>query len=500
MKRNNKIFNAILSVLLITAVVSGLFTTSVAAAEPTKVNISVNKRQYNTAAESTTPNTGELMENFGGTPLAGAEFTIYDVTDSYHTKMKTEGASQTTVIKEIQQDFTSMAPEGSIVINKPKLTDREGIATFEGLNIMGEDGRFMVYVIVETKTPTSVSVTEKSVPMVLAMPVYKLTDGKPNSVLNTDIQLYPKNITALDFKEFTNSEIFESVQVGDEKHYNIPTGANLDFKISLNVPTDITQHLEYSVSDTPTKGLEYISKSINIEGLELNQDYSIEEEATTGGFKIIFNLKSEAVKGFEGKVLAITYKMTLTKDVVPDTLYENKAQVSVSGNLREEMTTGPDNPKFYTNGHKFVKKDAQTGNELAGAEFILGVSKEKYATFIINSKGEYVFEAWTSKDLATKLISGENGEIHVIGLTKGDYFLNETKAPSDRYVAINGNIDFTINSGYATMELQSIINHAKGLLPSTGGNGIYGFLIVGSLIMLGSVLWFKKSNINDVNA
>ncbi|MCT0454124.1 LPXTG cell wall anchor domain-containing protein, partial [Lactococcus cremoris] len=33
----------------------------------------------------------------------------------------------------------------------------------------------------------------------------------------------------------------------------------------------------------------------------------------------------------------------------------------------------------------------------------------------------------------------------------------------------------------------------KGLLPSTGGAGIYAFIIIGAAMMIGAYIWFKKS-------
>lgn len=56
----------------------------------------------------------------------------------------------------------------------------------------------------------------------------------------------------------------------------------------------------------------------------------------------------------------------------------------------------------------------------------------------------------------------------------------------------DGTIKFTVEHGkYATSELD-VANTPKGLLPSTGGSGIYAILILGASMMLGAYIWFKK--------
>lgn len=496
--KKNKLMRLILSFFVVASLFGGMLTTVTQAAEGT-VDVTINKRHNMNNDGATTPNTGEEMEDFGGEPLAGAEFTAYDVTDLFHTYM--ESSDEATAIAKIQADYSPLAPEDAIAVGTALETDADGKAVFRGLQVREDEApnRYKVYVFVETKTPLSPSVIEKSVPLVLAMPIYKLAeDGSYTDTINRDIYLYPKNVTAEDIKVFDNTGEFDFVEVNGEKHFNIKTGDVLDFTVSLNVPIDIAEKSEYSLSDTPTEGLAYTDGTLNITGLAEGEDYTLTLD-DKGGFKLTFNLESDKVLALAGRVLEVKYKMTLTAEVTPEDLYQNNASVSVDNNSRPDMET-PDKPQFYTNGHKFVKRDAQTGKELEGAEFVLGNGLGQFAELSVNSKGEYVFVAWTTKDLASRLVSNADGEFHVIGLTKGAYILNETKAPSDKYVAISGDIDFVVDTGYATSELQAILNHPKGLLPSTGGNGIYAYLAIGSILMLGSFLWFRRSTKEMPNA
>ena len=184
--------------------------------------------------------------------------------------------------------------------------------------------------------------------------------------------------------------------------------------------------------------------------------------------------------------------MKLTAEVNPDQLQSNKASVEINNTPEQEIE--PPKP-VGTGGYQFVKKDAQTGKTLKGAEFVVtNEDQTEFAEFTTNSKNEYVFSKWVdSKTLATKVVSDNNGSIKVIGLTNGNYVLNETKTPSSDYVILkDGTIKFTVEHGkYATSELD-VANTPKGLLPSTGGSGIYAFLILGASMMLGAYIWFKK--------
>lgn len=503
MKLKNKLFSAFLALFLVLTMVGGMSST-VGAEEETQFNVVLHKRHNLEDPKVTFPNTGEEMD-FGGVALPGVEFTAYDVTAEYYAaiKDKDQATAQVTAIEAIQKLYTPVAPEGKTGV-KSELTDKDGITTISNLDIKDLDGNYKVYVFVETKTPVTPSVMVKATPIVIAMPIYKLNaDGTNSDTVNNNIHLYPKNVTALDEKIFTNPGEFNVVDVNGEKYFNITTGSVLDFKVNLNIPADINEKTEYSLTDNPTVGLVFLKDSLDLNGLTEGEDYTFTKNLDNGGFKISFNMKSEKFLKLAGSVLVVEYKMTLTAEVLPDELQSNKATISVDNNPRTDLETKtdpkdpefPEIPEFFTNGHKFVKRDAQTGNALEGAEFIIGNGNDEFAKLTVNSKREYVFVSWTTnEDDATRLLSNDKGEFSVIGLTRGDYILKETKAPSHKYVKIDGNIDFEVKDGYATSELQAVLNHPKGLLPSTGGNGIYAYLAVGSVMMLGALIWFKRSN------
>lgn len=134
---------------------------------------------------------------------------------------------------------------------------------------------------------------------------------------------------------------------------------------------------------------------------------------------------------------------------------------------------------------------------LQNAKFVVtNKDQSKFATFTTNANGDNVFTKWVdTKDAATKVVSDANGSIRVIGLLNGDYVLNETDTPSANYVLLkDGTITFTVEHGkYGQFELD-VKNTPKGLLPSTGGAGIYAFLIIGAAMMISSYIWFKNQD------
>lgn len=111
---------------------------------------------------------------------------------------------------------------------------------------------------------------------------------------------------------------------------------------------------------------------------------------------------------------------------------------------------------------------------LAGAEFkVTDKAGNKYQ---VTDEGEGIFK--------------------VTGLAPGEYTIEETKAP-EGYVKLDEALKFTIsadgkveggsfeltNTGNNTLEI-TVKNHAAGILPKTGGNGIYIYLLIGASLML----------------
>ncbi|HFI0792645.1 TPA: SpaH/EbpB family LPXTG-anchored major pilin [Streptococcus suis] len=498
MKKKN-LFQVVISILTLLVVFIGPVRTVFAAddIESKLVDVTINKRIFN---EGETPankqNTGDVMSDFGGDPLKGSLFTVYNVSDEYYRLIEISGqdaANQNTTIDKIQKDAiatiqknaASVVPDYATRVGA-ETTDDKGQATFADLPLTDSNGKYIVYLFVETKTPNNKTITKLAVPMVVAMPIYKLdATQKPTDDINTNIQLYPKNETAKDNKEFSNAGDFSNVTINGQDFANVTTGDILNYQLTVNIPANIGDPNaveSFIIHDRPSVGLALVTDTpIKVGTLTSGTDYNVSYE--NGGFTVDLILTSENVKLLAGKKLQLTYNMKLTAEVNPDQLQRNKASVQI--NKSAEQVIEPPKP-VGTGGYQFVKKDAQTGKTLKGAEFVVtNEGQTNFAEFTTNSKNEYVFSKWVdSKTPETKIVSDDSGSIKVIGLTNGTYFLNETKTPSSDYVILkDGTIKFTVEHGkYATSKL-GVANTPKGLLPSTGGAGIILFVALGAAMV-----------------
>lgn len=494
--KTNKFLQVILATILLltTAFVSNQHIVS-ADDNVDVTNITINKRIFDFDKGGTPAdkqNTGDVMSDFGGQPLNGSEFTVYNVSDQYYNLI--EGSNQNTAIAKIQQDATSVVLDYAKKVDA-KTTAGQGQATFANLPLKNSNGQYNVYLFVETKTPNNVTVTKRAVPMVVAMPIYKLdANQKPTDTPNTDIQLYPKNETAKDTLEFSNLGKFNQVTVNGTTFANVTTGDTLNYKLTVNIPANIGDSnavTSYKINDKPSAGLALVAGTVKVGSLVKDTDYTITEH--DGGFTVDLKLDSAAVKALAGQKLQLIYDMNLTATVDPDALQSNNASVQINNDTEQQIT--PPTP-VGTGGYKFTKKDAQTGKVLQNAKFVVtNKDQSKFATFTTNANGDNVFTKWVdTKDAATKVVSDANGSIRVIGLLNGDYVLNETDTPSANYVLLkDGTITFTVEHGKYGASNLDVKNTPKGLLPSTGGAGIYAFLIIGAAMMISAYIWFKKS-------
>ncbi len=72
------------------------------------------------------------------------------------------------------------------------------------------------------------------------------------------------------------------------------------------------------------------------------------------------------------------------------------------------------------------------------------------------------------------------------------YALLEIQAPTG-YARLAKPVPFNVTKGsYASAQTITIENTKKGLLPATGGAGVYIFLGMGVVLMAGAAWWYKK--------
>lgn len=496
-----KVFGYIAAMLMLLPMMLGAFGSQMTAHadDPTTADVTLHKVVFDDGLPSDYPrqNTGEEMDDFGGEPLEGATFEVYDVTEKYYEYIA-GGMTAEEALDQVEEDAVH-GPPGYGAKMDEQVTDTDGKVVFAGLPLektIGETGNTRtvdsVYLFIETDAPADIK--QRAMPIALAMPIYELdANGEPTDELNTDIHLYPKNVSKEDTKDITGD--FEILNINGVPHYNVEIGAEIPYRITLTLPEYLEDLESFTLTDTPSEGLVFINGTLTITSgsvtLVPGTDYTLTPAANDRGFTIEFILTSETLLDLAGKEIYVDYKMKLTEDINPDAIFENMAELEVDGNTEEIP-----GPKVVTGGHRFVKTDAHTGNELEGAEFIVQNEAGEYATFELNANEEWAFTGWVTTEAgATDIVSDDNGVFNIIGLVDGTYYLIETQAPSNRYVQLKDEIEFEVEHGkYNESNLvTNVKNTPKGRLPLTGGPGILIFLAVGLALMISAVVWNKKT-------
>ncbi|WGN88927.1 SpaH/EbpB family LPXTG-anchored major pilin [Ligilactobacillus faecis] len=259
-----------------------------------------------------------------------------------------------------------------------------------------------------------------------------------------------------------------------------------------------------------------------------------ETGADGGNSKFTLTLKGEQYANLAGERLTIDYYAFLgMRNASLDNPVDNKVEVTADTTRGSETSTTDQantallrttatlikqaEKPLAVGGINFKKVDAQSNKALEGAEFVVYDKTHKYVQ-INRAESTATGQRYDLKHVeaakdATVFRSNKDGELvmldkdgnpmtdktGIIYLPYTDqYQLIETKAP-EGYVK-GEVVNFTIqrNSYKDTLNDPTPIKNAKkGILPSTGGMGIYLFLALGVALMGGAYVWFKKTRKNE---
>lgn len=334
--------------------------------------------------------------------------------------------------------------------------------------------------------------------------------------------------------------------------YNV--GDRVPYKITIDVPSNITKLKEFTLTDTPTNlkdDLESVEVKCGETTLTKDSDYTIDKDTTDGkGFKITFTIAN--MKPYAEKQIVVTYNAELlstavtTKDGNPNTAkleYSNKIlpDTNDGSNPNKPEEPGKDAIKdtaiVYTFKLSINKRaNSKDGDPLAGVTFDL------YKEVPVGTEGalstaeanKFGFESTTSTSTWKKvktLTTVADGTAEESGLANGTYYLVETKTV-EGYNLLKAPVEVTLNIVYKTTtnkeyvidengvktlvkneiekttfteneatstgtHTETIINKQGFELPITGGMGTVLFSIAGFALMAGAAFVLLKGRRKD---
>ncbi|MEY8584314.1 SpaH/EbpB family LPXTG-anchored major pilin [Ligilactobacillus animalis] len=525
---------------------------------PENVNITVHKRVFKDGnLPEDKQNTGDLMPNFGGEALPNVGFTVYDITDEYIEKLTETGDAQKAT-DEMVNKYTDATPTTEVAAAQ-KLTDKNGDVTFEGLATKADD-KFKTYIVLETKTPSAINTKAAPMVLTMPMYAYD-SNGEVTSKVLENIHVYPKNTENKDsYEGKLTKELKTEIVHNHDNVWGVPAldkpvlsprvGRLLQYEVTYKVPATTIFDNDGSgltIVDDPGIGIvlpakvdknadtivESLSSKSQVDNVVATcKDQKVEAEVMyyekqgSDNKNSYFEMKitGEQNADLAGEELVITYYAYLAKtEASMDDPVDNKITVTADTTKGDQTSTEGETTRVATpfalraatvlektaekplavGGYNFKKVDAQSGKALQGAKFVVFDTEtdnpDQFGYVKFSQSGERNALTWVNDiNEATVYASDTNGNIKLDYLPYGEYKLVEVEAPNG--YAKGKEISFKVaKDTYKNTEVKpvEVKNAKKGLLPSTGGYGIYIFLVIGLALMGGAYVWFRRVRKND---
>lgn len=301
---------------------------------------------------------------------------------------------------------------------------------------------------------------------------------------NPDVTITEKNEKPTIEKEVKNGDAWGTTN-------DATIGDTVEFKITIHVEAGAQK---YKVTDTMEKGLSFNSGSIKIDDAALdNNNATLTLKQKEGDPTFTLTFADSYVAGKVGETIVVTYTATLNENAVVAG-NKNSATLHYSNQhtVNKETTT-------YTHEFDLVKVDGTTNKLLDGAEFKLYTAKDggEPIKFVAVEGGYRVANGDETGAVDTIKV---NGKVHISGLDKVNYWLDETHAPAgynklterQEVKLSEGSQNATLETGATTWAEGNggvvVKNNAGTVLPSTGGMGTTLFYVIGGGLMVAAVV------------
>lgn len=467
---------------------------------------------------------------------------IYDVT--VYPKNKTSEGKVT--IQKYNEDGSGL--DGVTFALKQKNADGAYVAVTGELadyaSVVTANGGKIEY----TLTPGDYSVEETAAPMgyiVDQRPIY-FTVTSENTITETDGKTNPSAATinlgslaeegkAVTFTLTNEKPDVDKTLADGKEDANAAIGSTVSYKVTVDVPENITDLKTFTLTDTPTNLKDQVS-TIKVNGSTDNDSDMFAAEGNDNGFIITFD--TSKMESVAGTTITVTYDAVVLAAAASDGKAPNTIDLTYSNKIHPNSSTQDgegdknhieDKAIVYTYKIDVTKyKDSVAdGNELGNVMFELYKGSDTTPLSVVkDSDGNYRLAVSTdaAADKTTTLVTASNGKLVITGLDSDTYYLKETKTVdgynllSDK-VAVDLNLDTvtkwtesknfvknskggwdlvketyestTYSAGETTVSgnfvTKTIVNKKGFELPQTGGIGTLMFIIIGGVLMAGGI-------------
>jgi len=488
--------------------------------------------------------------------LAGAKYTVYKIgtfeEENTGTSVSVAYTKDPKLMMKGSAVFGSTTVPGdidlkaSIAAGLPGSAETSATTAAGPLSITSGLDTNGVYLIVESTLPPGISAGKD---FIITVPMYNAAANSGEGAWETTVNAYPKNSESDGTIKKTITKVDGSPLsvTGNTLYAN--TGSTVTYSVDIKVPTDYTttdtdplkNYTEFNIIDSSSQYLKYKYTLDPANGITINgsnsgtfagTDYTAVYVPGTGGANNMLTIKFTAAglgKIRASETLTVTYDAEIHADAAGSTeALVNKAWIEFKkgtgdGTITPPPTDPPVTVKIYSYGVKKMN-DAATPAPLAGASFKLAtMNGANYEYLSYNpTTGAWIVVTEASAQVFTTATSGTVTGIAdeaILQFKNLDpektYYLIETAAPAGYikllnpigikataattnavYNTYNDNGDYVADTGY-TIKITNVSDANGGLiggggLPTTGGNGIYLYLIIGAVLMGFAVVFYIR--------